>query len=319
MGLKKRERAKGMGRRNRRGGRERPGPAGFLIVDKPKGQTSHDVVDAARRWLGIRRVGHLGTLDPQATGVLPLVIRGATKLAPFFGSGRKSYVGTVRLGAVTDTLDGEGEILKRYEGVLPDEAAVRDALTNFVGEIEQIPPMYSAVKLDGVALYKLARQGEEVEREAKKVVVHSLELTQFDSPDAEITVECGSGTYVRTLAHDLGEVLGCGGYLSNLRRLQSQPFGIEVAHSFEACEEAARLGKMDELLIPPEKGLEFPVIQLAAQGAERVENGGDISPGTLERSRPGTRVTALGPEGRMIAILELRADRRLWPLRVLPA
>ena len=117
-----------------------------------------------------------------------------------------------------------------------------------------------------VALYKLARQGEEVEREAKKVVVHSLELTRFDSPDAEITVECGSGTYVRTLAHDLGEVLGCGGYLSNLRRLQSQPFGIEVAHSFEACEEAARLGKMDDLLIPPEKGLGFPVIQLAAQG-----------------------------------------------------
>ncbi len=308
-----------MGKRGRRGGRERPGPAGFLVVDKPSGQTSHDVVDAARRWLGIRRVGHLGTLDPQATGVLPLVVRGATKLAPFFGSGNKTYVGTVRLGAVTDTLDGEGEVLKRYEGALPDEAAVREALAGFVGEIEQIPPMYSAVKRGGVALYKLARQGEEIEREAKKVVVHRLELTRFDSPEAEIAVECGSGTYVRSLAHDLGQALGCGGYLANLRRLCSQPFGIDEAHTFEACEEAARMGKMDDLLIPPEKGLDFPVIRLAAQGAKRVENGGDISPGTLERSKPGTRVTALDPDGRMIAILELRADRRLWPIRVLPA
>jgi len=308
-----------MGRRGKGSVRERPGPAGFLVVDKPSGQTSHDVVDAARRWLGIRRVGHLGTLDPQATGVLPLVVRGATKLAPFFGHGNKTYVGTVRLGVVTDTLDGEGEVLKRYEGVLPDEARVRAALTAFVGEIEQIPPMFSAVKRGGVALYKLARQGEEVERESKKVVVHRLELLRFDSPDLEIEVECGSGTYVRTLAHDLGQALGCGGHLASLRRLQSQPFGIEMAHTFEACEEAARAGKMDDLLIPPEKGLGFPIVRLAAQGARRVENGGDISPGTLERSRPGTRVAALGADGRMIAILELRADRRLWPLRVLPA
>lgn len=307
-----------MARRGKGSVRERPGSAGFLIVDKPAGQTSHDVVDAARGWLGIRRVGHLGTLDPQATGVLPLVVRGATKLAPFFGHGKKTYVGTVRLGAVTDTLDGEGEVLKRYEGVLPDEATVRAALAAFVGEIEQIPPMFSAVKRGGVALYKLARQGEEVERESKKVVVHRLELLRFDSPDVEISVECGSGTYVRTLAHDLGQALGCGGYLASLRRLQSQPFGIELAHTFEVCAEAARAGKMDDLLIPPEKGLDFPIVRLAAQGARRVENGGDISPGTLERSRPGTRVTALGADGRMIAILELRGDRRLWPLRVLP-
>ena len=307
-----------MARRGRRGGRERPGPAGFLVVDKPSGQTSHDVVDAARRWLGIRRVGHLGTLDPQATGVLPLVVRGATKLAPFFGSGRKTYVGTVRLGAVTDTLDGEGEILKRHEGALPGEAEVREALAGFLGEIEQIPPMFSAVKREGVALYKLARQGEEVEREPKQVTIHRLELTNFASPDVEISVECGTGTYVRTLAHDLGQALGCGGYLASLRRLGSQPFDIEMAHSFEACEEASRAGKIDDLLIAPEKGLQFPVIRLAPPGARRVENGGDISPGTLERAKPGTRVTALGTDGRLIAILELRADRRLWPLRVLP-
>lgn len=308
-----------MARRSRSNRRERPGPAGFLVVDKPNGVTSHDMVEAARGWLGIRRVGHLGTLDPQATGVLPLAIRGATKLVPFVQAGEKSYVGTVRLGLTTDTLDGQGKVTDRHDGPLPEEGDVRSALKQFEGEIEQIPPMYSAVKRGGVALYKLARQGEEIEREAKKVVVHRLELTRFDSPEAEIAVECGSGTYVRSLAHDLGQALGCGGYLANLRRLCSQPFGIDEAHTFEACEEAARMGKMDDLLIPPEKGLDFPVIRLAAQGAKRVENGGDISPGTLERSKPGTRVTALDPDGRMIAILELRADRRLWPIRVLPA
>jgi tRNA pseudouridine55 synthase len=307
-----------MARRGKRGGRDRAGPAGFLVVDKPKGQTSHDIVDAARRWLGIRRIGHLGTLDPQATGVLPLVVRGATKLASFVGSGDKSYVGTVRLGVVTNTLDGEGKVLERHTGPLPEEASVRAALAAFVGEIDQIPPMFSAVKRDGVALYKLARQGEEIEREPKRVVIHRVEMIRFDSPDVEISVECGGGTYVRTLAHDLGQALGCGAYLADLRRHRSQPFGIEMAHTYEACEEAARAGKIDDFLIPPEKALEFPVIQLAPQAVRRVENGGDISPGTLERAKPGTRVSALGSGGRLIAILELRADRRLWPLRVLP-
>ncbi|MBW2228834.1 MAG: tRNA pseudouridine(55) synthase TruB [Deltaproteobacteria bacterium] len=308
-----------MAKRRRRERPDPPGPAGFLVVDKPPGRTSHDVVDAARAWLGIRKVGHLGTLDPQATGVLPLAIRSATKLVPFFAQSQKSYVGTVRLGAVTDTLDGEGAVLERYEGTLPDEAAVRGALEGFRGEIEQIPPMYSAVKRDGVPLHKLARKGEEVERMPKQVRVERLELLRFEPPDLEIAVDCSAGTYVRTLAHDLGAELGCGGYLADLRRIRSGPFDISQAHSIEACDEAAEAGRIESLLIAPAEALGFPIVELAEAGARRVENGGDISPGTYDRAKPGMRISAVGPDGRLLAVLELRADRRLWPLRVLPA
>jgi tRNA pseudouridine55 synthase len=287
-------------------------------VDKPPGFTSHDVVDAARKWLGTRRVGHLGTLDPQATGVLPLAIRAATKLVPFFQKVDKSYVGTVRLGAETDTLDGEGEVVRRYEGELPGEEAVRSALQEFVGTIDQIPPMYSAVKRDGVPLHRLARRGEEVEREPKQVRIDRLELVSFMPPDLEISVDCGAGTYVRTLASDLGERLGCGAYLASLRRLRSAPFELAQARPMADYEQAAADGKLEEMLIAPEIALGFPRVKLAEEGARRVMSGGDIAPGSLHRDKPGTRVSAIGPEGRLIAILELRPDRRLWPLRVLP-
>lgn len=308
-----------MAKRRRRQHLDPPGTAGFLVVDKPPGLTSHDVVDEARRWLGIRKVGHLGTLDPQATGVLPLAIRSATKLAPFFEQAKKSYVGRVRLGIVTDTLDGEGRVMRRHEGKLPDEGTVSRALERFRGEIEQIPPMYSAVKRGGVPLHKLARAGEEVERPPKKVRIERLELLRFDSPDVEIAVHCSAGTYVRALADDLGADLGCGGYLAELRRMSSGPFDISQARTMEECEKAAAEGRIESLLIQPEEALGFPVVQLAEAGAKCVENGGDISPGTYSRARPGLRVSAVGPDGRLLAVLELRSDHRLWPLRVLPA
>ncbi|UCE87325.1 MAG: tRNA pseudouridine(55) synthase TruB, partial [Deltaproteobacteria bacterium] len=145
-------------------------------MDKPRGWTSHDVVDAARRWLGTRRVGHLGTLDPAATGVLPLAVRDATKLVPFLQAGRKRYVGTIRLGVETDTQDSDGRVVRTATGPLPDEAALREALLEFVGEILQIPPMYSAVKQGGVPLYRMARRGEQVERPPRKVQVFELLL-----------------------------------------------------------------------------------------------------------------------------------------------
>ena len=180
-----------MARRKRR---ERPGPAGFLVVDKPVGVTSHDVVDRARRWLGTRRVGHLGTLDPQATGVLPLAVRAATKLVPYVTDTNKGYVGTVELGVETDTLDAEGQVLRRHEGSLPGPEAILEALESFRGEIQQIPPMYSAVKKDGVPLHKLARRGEEVEREPKTVRIDRLELLQSNERELEIRVDCSAGT-----------------------------------------------------------------------------------------------------------------------------
>ena len=296
---------------------DRPGPAGFLVVDKPPGWTSHDVVDAARRWFGTRRVGHLGTLDPQATGVLPLAVREGTKLVPFVEGGEKSYVGTVRLGIETDTLDAEGRVLAEHAGPLPDEATLTEALAGFEGDIEQIPPMFSAVKRGGVPLHRLARRGEVVERAPKKVRIHKLRVLAFDPPDVEIGVECSAGTYVRTLAADLGERLGCGAHLSSLRRTRSGPFDLTQARTAEELEAAAESGDVDSLLISPAAAMNLPVLDLPEAAAERVLHGCDISPGTALRAAPGDRVIATDARGKPLALMELRPDKRLWPLRVL--
>jgi tRNA pseudouridine55 synthase len=304
-------------RRNRSSKPEEPGPAGFLVVDKPPGWTSHDVVDAARRWFGTRRVGHLGTLDPQATGVLPLAIREATKLVTFVEGGLKSYVGTVRLGIETDTLDAEGQVLAQYAGSLPDEASVVEALAAFEGDIEQIPPMFSAVKQGGVPLHRLARRGEVVERAPKKVRIHKLWVLSFAPPDVEIGVDCSAGTYVRTLAADLGERLGCGAHLSSLRRTRSGPFNLTDARSAEELEQAAKDGAVDQLLISPAVAMDLPVLDLPDVAAQRVLHGCDISPGTMFRAAPGARLIATDAKGKPLALMELRPDRRLWPLRVL--
>ena len=308
-----------MARRGRSRRRERPGPPGFLVVDKPPGMTSHDVVDEVRRRFGTRRVGHLGTLDPQATGVLPLALREATKLVPFMPSMQKAYVGTVRFGLESDTLDAEGTILRTHDGPLPSEEQVRARLPEFVGEIEQIPPMYSAVKKDGVPLHRLARKGEEVEREPKKVTIERIELLRFEEPDAEISVVCGPGTYVRTLAADLGAGLGCGALLQSLRRLQSGPFEITQAVTLEQLDEELAAGKLEERLIPPDEALRIDALELGEEAIRHLCNGGDVSPGSDFRRAPGTRAIAKDAEGQTVALVELRADRRLWPLRVLRA
>ena len=311
-----------MGRRRHKN--ERPGSPGFLIVDKPAGLTSHDVVDRARKWLGTRRVGHLGTLDPQATGVLPLAIRAATKLVPFVSDTDKGYIGIVKLGVETDTLDAEGSVLRRHEGDFPDEPTVLEALEDFRGDISQIPPMYSAVKKDGVPLHKLARKGEEVEREPKNVTIHRLDLLRFvageaagDGPEVELRVDCSAGTYVRTLAADLGTALGCGAHLSSLRRVRSGLFTVPDAISSDQLQKAADAGEIDNLLVPPEKALALPTLRVSPEGEQRLLHGADISSGTVLRVAPGDRVVALDPRDQLLAILELRSDRRLWPLRVL--
>jgi tRNA pseudouridine55 synthase len=306
-----------MARRRRTRRRERPGSAGFLVVDKPAGHTSHDVVDEVRRRFGTRRVGHLGTLDPQATGVLPLAMRAATKLVPFLPPMQKAYVGTVRFGLETDTLDAQGTVLRTYDGPLPDAVSIETALLGFEGEIEQIPPMYSAVKQGGVPLHRLARRGEEVERAPKRVTIEQLELLRYDSPDADISVLCGAGTYVRTLASDLGTQLGCGALLQSLRRLQSGPFQITQALTLEQLDAEAESGKLDELLIPPDRAMQIDEVILREEAASRLCNGGDVSPGSDFRRIPGTRAIAKDESGLLLALVELRADRRLWPLRVL--
>jgi tRNA pseudouridine55 synthase len=311
-----------MARRGKR--RDRPGPIGFLVVDKPVGWTSHDVVDAARRWFGIRRIGHLGTLDPLATGVLPLAVREATKLVPFLEGGEKVYVGTIRLGVSTNTFDAEGDVSYRHEGAMPDEPTVREALASFVGDIQQIPPMYSSVKKDGVPLYKLARRGEEVEREPRSITIHSAEMNAYSETEIGVEISCTPGTYVRSLAHDMGEKLGCGAHLSGLRRTRSGRFDLEQASLPEELEAQGEARTLEDRLLAPDVALGFPRVSLTAAQARKISNGGDLAAadarGEWEQGptpRPGLRVSAMSPAGELLAILELRPDRRLHPLRVL--
>jgi tRNA pseudouridine55 synthase len=303
----------------RRRAPERPGPAGFLVVDKPTGWTSHDVVAVARRWLGTRRVGHLGTLDPLATGVLPLAVREATKLVPFLEGGSKGYAGAIRLGSETDTLDAEGRVLREHKGALPDEAAVRAALAGFHGEIEQVPPMFSAVKQGGVPLHRLAREGREVERAPKSVRIDHIELLAYAPPLVEIEVACSAGTYVRVLAADLGRALGCGAHLASLRRTRSAPFEAAQAVTVQVLESEAEAGKLEARLIPPAVALGFPVLRLSPDDTRKVLHGAEIAPlgSPFPDLATGSRVTALEPGGEMVAVLEMRPGRRLHPLRVL--
>jgi tRNA pseudouridine55 synthase len=305
-----------MARRSRRRSQEPPGPSGFLVVDKPSGWTSHDVVDAARGWLGTRRVGHLGTLDPLATGVLPLAVRAATKLVPFVQDRDKGYAGAIELGVVTDTLDAEGRVLRRHEGPWPDESAVREAMEGFIGEVEQVPPMFSAVKKDGVPLHKLAREGREVEREPKTIHVSRFALRKYDAPRLEIEVDCSGGTYVRVLAADLGERLGCGAHLADLRRTRSGPFTLDQASSPETLREEADAGELARRLVSPLEALGLPALRLDPHEIEAISQGGEIAAEATPEA-PGARMVGHDGAGQVVGILELLPGRRLRPLRVL--
>jgi tRNA pseudouridine55 synthase len=197
---------------------------GVLVIDKPAGITSHDAVAMVKRTLGARKVGHLGTLDPAATGVLPLVLDSATAYARFLSGGRKEYMATMTLGVETDTLDADGSVTATMDATGVTETAVREALESFVGSIKQLPPMYSAVKKGGTPLYKLARKGVVVEREPKDVIVHEIEVTGVSMPEVAFRVVCSGGTYIRTLCHDAGTKLGCGAHLKRLRRTANGAF-----------------------------------------------------------------------------------------------
>jgi tRNA pseudouridine55 synthase len=296
--------------------RETPGPSGFLVVDKPPGDSSHDVVNAARRWLGTRRVGHLGTLDPLATGVLPLAVREATKLIAFLEPGPKVYRGTIRLGVETDTLDAEGQVLSEHRGELPAREDVLAALAGFQGDLLQVPPMFSSVKRGGVPLYRFARRGEVVERAPRKVRIESVTLLDYRPPAVEVEVVCSPGTYVRVLAADLGRLLGCGAHLGDLRRTRSGPFRLEQAVSPGALEGRPR-EEVERFLIAPEAALGLPVVALGAEDSKRVAHGAPIAAPGSARTAAGARFTGLSREAGLLAVLECRADRRLHPLRLL--
>ena len=200
-----------------------------LLVDKPTDHTSHDVVARLRGKLRMRRIGHAGTLDPMATGLLVILVGKATRISQYLMSVDKVYAGTIKLGEVTNTQDAEGEVLETRPVPSLTEAEIRQALQGFIGDQYQLPPMFSAIKIDGVPLYKRAREGEEVEREPRFIRVVSYELTRWASPELDFRVHCTKGTYVRTLAHDLGQRLGCGAHLKALRRLSSGDLTMEKA------------------------------------------------------------------------------------------
>ncbi len=211
---------------------------GILIIDKPSGMTSHDVVQKIRHKFHMRRVGHAGTLDPLATGILVLLLGKATKLSNRFLDCDKAYAATMRLGTVTDTADIEGEVLstRPYDSVTPER--LEDVMKNFRGEQDQLPPMYSAVRFKGKKLYELARQGIEVERQPRRVTIHQLRVESFSLPDVQFYMECSKGTYVRQLAADVGERLGCGACITQIRRVKSGSFVIQEALSLSDVNES---------------------------------------------------------------------------------
>jgi tRNA pseudouridine55 synthase len=220
--------------------RREPDPYdGILLVDKPAGWTSHDVVAKIRNHFKFSKVGHGGTLDPLATGLLVLLIGKGTKLSARIMGGDKIYEGTVRLGVTTDSQDRDGAVLEEHDTEAVTRSRVEAAMRNYIGDIEQIPPMVSAIKKDGVALYKMARKGKEVEREPRAIHVFSFELTDFNNPYFDFRIKSSKGTYVRTLAHDIGQDLGTGGSLHALRRVGSGPLSVDQACTMEeilACD-----------------------------------------------------------------------------------
>ncbi len=257
-------------------GRARKGRdiSGWLVVDKPAGPTSTTVVNKVRWALEARKAGHAGTLDPDATGVLAIALGEATKTVPYITDALKAYAFTVRLGQATNTDDAEGEVIATSD-LRPDDEAIKAALGAFVGDIEQVPPQFSAVKIDGQRAYKLARDGEAVEIAARPLWVEELVMT--DRPDADhVTLEmtCGKGGYVRSIARDLGAALACFGHVRELRRIWSGPFEAEGALTLEQIEAMARTPELDSHLLPLEQGLQdLPEVRATPEGAARLRNG----------------------------------------------
>jgi tRNA pseudouridine55 synthase len=297
--------------------------SGVVVVDKPSGPTSFDVVRRVKGLFKTRRCGHTGTLDPTATGVLPICIGDATKVASFVAEGEKEYDAVVRFGVVTDTQDSAGRTLEtRPLGDLSEER-VRQELAGFVGLVEQTPPMYSARKVDGKRLYELARAGEEVEREARQVHIDEARLTFFRPPDAGIFVRCSKGTYLRTLAHDLGQRVGCGAHLRELKRVRVGPFGLEDSVGLDTLMAAAKEKQLEKYLLPIARALdELAELRLDITLARRVAHGHAPGPADLSRLRAppfprGRKVRLIDPEGRVLAVAESDGVGTLKLLRVL--
>lgn len=271
---------------------------GVLVIDKPAGLTSHDVVQRVRRWAGQRRVGHLGTLDPLATGVLPVALGEATKLSQLLTLGRKEYSGKIRLGVETTTYDREGRVTGEHAGPWPEREKVVGALASFRGEIQQVPPPYSAVKRGGETAYRLARKGVAVELEPRVVTVYALEVLAYAPPFLELSVECSAGTYLRSIAHDLGVFLGTGAHLWELCRTRSGPFTLDQAVALERLEEEG-----EARLIPMADATGLPSYEAPSGLARRVGRGVQVSRSEVPGA-PREGLFQLVHDGRLAALME---------------
>lgn len=283
--------------------------SGVLNINKPGGMTSHDVVDVVRRLLKMRRIGHTGTLDPRATGVLPLCVGRATRIAQFLTQADKEYLITMQLGITTDTLDADGKVLSRTDHVDVDPARLREVLESFVGEIQQVPPLFSAKKHHGERLYRLARRGETVERQPVAIRIYDLTLLECDLPFVRFRVSCSKGTYARTLCDDVGRVLGCGAHLYALTRVRSGRFLIEDALTLEQLEQAVVEDRIRDVLIPIGEALgHLPVVRIHPESSRGVVQGGGMTAGTLlsfpVEVEKGDLVRVLGYRRQLLSLAE---------------
>ncbi len=291
-------------------GRARAQVHGIFNIDKPSGITSHDVVDTVRKRVGQRRVGHAGTLDPLATGVLVVCVGYATRLVEYMVGHDKEYRVTVRLGVETDTYDAEGTVIAERPVPSLSQEDIEQVLARFRGEIEQVPPKFSAIRRQGKRLYELARAGEEVDAPSRRVAIHALVLERWTPPDLTLRVTCSAGTYIRSLAHDIGRALGTGGQVIALRRLRSGPFRVEDAVPLE------RLVHADDwraYLLPPDAGLaDWPRLDLSPAQAEDVRHG---RPLLLERPPREATWARAYVDDKFVAVLQWNEEEARWQPR----
>jgi len=281
---------------------------GLIIVDKPIGPTSHRVVGIVRQGTGIRKVGHAGTLDPRASGVLVLCLGAATRLSEFLSTDSKRYEAVIRFGSSTETFDSEGDMV-RITGAAPLLEDIRDVLGEFKGAIEQVPPPYSAIKIQGKKAYELARQGEEVDLEPRTVTIYDLVLVEYRPPDLVVEIECSAGTYIRSIANDLGERLTTGAHLASLRRTKAGVFTLEESVPLPALEVALAAGNWEMYRRPAADALpDLPKLKVRGSELDDILNGRRIP-----SSKPAAGMArAIGPDGDLIALLEATPEGDLW-------
>lgn len=286
---------------------------GIFNIYKEKGFTSHDVVAVVRRTIHMKKVGHTGTLDPDAEGVLPVCVGKATKLSDVIMDGRKSYRAMLKLGVTTTTEDASGEVLET-KTVDFNEEKIREVVDSFIGRLEQVPPMYSAVKVNGKKLYELAREGKEIERKSRTIEVYDIRIRQFLPPDrVEMDVDCSKGTYIRTLCADIGKALGCGGHMEELLRTATGVFSLENAIRLSELKELAEQEQAEEALLTMEEALkDFPVIKVAENSTKLLYNGGKIREKFFEQKptslQVGKIVAVYDFENNLVGLYEIKQE-----------